>query len=271
MQVSTKRFSVLPIIFTCILSVCLLMLASCTSSTDQDFEPTPPPYESPYDFSGLTSVNDRFAYTEDGVIRSKTGIDVSEYQGTIDWNAVAGDGIGFAFIRLGNRGATEGALSVDSQFEVNMQGAGDAGIPLGVYFFSQAITAQEAIEEAEFVLTNLGGRALTYPIVYDHEPVRGIENARANNLSRAQATENARAFCDRIAQAGYETMIYGNKSDIARLDRTALEGIDIWFAEYDAATPSGQFDFSIWQYTNNAIVAGISTRVDMNIEFITAP
>lgn len=248
------------------LALCACVLLSCSAPDDQTA--SEPAYVSPYDWTGLTKENGRFSYAENGQDRSLTGIDVSEHQGVIDWNAVAADGIDFAFIRIGNRGATEGGIYLDEQYEANMRGATDAGVPVGVYFFSQAVTAEEAEEEADFVLAMLGDTELAYPIVYDHEPVSGVEG-RTDNLSREQMTENARAFCTGISAAGYEPMIYGNKRDIARLDRSQLEGIDIWFAEYGASTPSGQFDFTIWQYANDGTVAGISTPVDLNLLFIS--
>ncbi len=255
----------LRILFTAALALALLALAACSSSGEQ--APSKPAYVSPYDWSGLAKEDGRYTYAEGGEVCSFTGIDVSEHQGAIDWNAVASDGIDFAFIRIGNRGATEGAVYLDERYVENMTGAREAGIPVGVYFFSQAITAEEALEEADFVLAMLGDAELAYPIVYDHEPVAGIEG-RADGLSREQMTENALAFCTRIAEAGYEPMVYGNKRDIARFDLSQLEGIDVWFAEYGAATPSGQFDFSIWQYANDGTVAGVSTAVDLNILFI---
>lgn len=249
----------------CALAFALLALPGCSGPEVE--QPEEPAYVSPYDWSGLAKENSRFTYSEGGKIRSLAGIDVSEHQGSIDWNAVASDGIDFAFVRIGNRGATEGSIYLDKHYEENMAGAAKAGIPLGVYFFSQAITPEEAEEEADFVLSALGGAELSFPVVYDHEPVSGIEG-RADKLSRAERTENAVAFCERISAAGYEPMIYGNKRDIAWLDMSRLEGIDVWFAEYGVETPSGQFDFTIWQYASDGTVAGIATPVDMNILFI---
>ena len=247
------------------LACALLALCGCASSeSGTDPESV---YVSPYDFSGLVYEDGRFAYFEGSEPRSRTGIDVSVHQGTIDWNAVASDDVDFAFVRIGNRGATEGIIYLDEQYEANMRGAADAGIPTGVYFFSQAVSVEEAEEEAEFVLAMLGATELAYPVVYDHEPVSGIEG-RADGLSRAQMTENASAFCAKISAAGYEPMLYGNKSDIAKYDLDELDGIDVWFAEYGAPVPSGQFDFTIWQYTNAGTVAGIDASVDLNIQFL---
>ncbi len=260
-HVSRRLLCALALACTC----ALLTLCGCFSP--ESVTNAKPAYVSPYDFSGLTYENGRFAYAEDGEMRSRTGIDVSVHQGAIDWNAVAADGVDFAIIRIGNRGATEGIVYLDERYEANMQGAATAGIPVGVYFFSQAVSVEEAEEEADFVLAMLGGAELAYPVVYDHEPVAGIEG-RADNLSRTQMTENARAFCSRISDAGYEPMLYGNKSDIAKYDLDELAGIDVWFAEYGAPVPSGQFDFSIWQYSNAGTVAGIETSVDLNLQFL---
>ncbi|MCI8469525.1 MAG: glycoside hydrolase [Eggerthellaceae bacterium] len=205
-------------------------------------------------------------YTVDGQVVSKTGVDVSEHQGEIDWAAVADDGVDFAFVRLGRRGAAEGEVVEDAYFNTNYVEARDAGLDVGVYFFSQSITEEEAVQEAEFVLSRLAGRPLDYPVVYDHEPVEGVEG-RSDNLSIEQMTINAKAFCDRIAEAGYPAMIYGNATDLARYSLRDLSSYGIWFAEYGSTIPSRLGRFSIWQYTNQGQVDGISRTVDLNIRF----
>jgi len=224
-------------------------------------------YQSPYDWSRLIYTEGRYSYWKEGDLASRTGIDVSDHQGFIDWQAVADDRIDFVIVRLGNRGYTEGGLYLDDHFERNLEGARAAGLFVGVYFFSQAINEQEALEEADFVLNALHGRNLDYPVIYDFEPVND-SRGRANNLSPSQLTRNARVFCDRIEAEGYTAMIYGNKGDIGRLYLKALKEFDIWFAEYGVSRPSGQFDFIIWQYTSSASVNGVPTRVDMNIHFL---
>ncbi len=229
----------------------------------------PAAYVSPYDWTGLERNGDRLAYYEDGVLRSDLGVDVSSHQGAIDWPAVAADGVDFAIVRAGNRGYTEGALYADERFAENVDGAKAAGLATGVYFFSQAVTPDEAREEADFVLGLLAGRPLDLPVAFDHEPVS--DNAgRANHLTGPELAACARAFCERIEQAGYETLVYGNKRDIARFGGDDLDGRPVWFAEYDVAVPTGQFDFVMWQYTSAGTVAGISTRVDLNIRFAAA-
>lgn len=205
-------------------------------------------------------------YAVDGQVSSLAGIDVSEHQGRIDWQAVADDGIDFAIIRVGRRGAAEGEVREDERFAENMDGARRAGLDVGTYFFSQAVNEEEAVEEADFVLSRLRGHELAYPVVYDHEPVEGVDG-RADDLSVEQMTANAKAFCDRIAQAGYAAMVYGNANDLARYSLKELSGYGIWFAEYGSTIPSRLGRFSIWQYTNEGQVAGISGAVDLNIRF----
>lgn len=239
---------------------CLGSFFSCREST---------PYVSPYNWANLVNENERMTYFKNNHLASLTGIDVSDHQETIDWNAVSQDGIDFALIRLGNRGYTEGFLYLDKQFVANLQGAKQAGIKVGVYFFSQAVNEDEAREEAEFVVANLQGVQLDYPVAYDCEIVNDSQG-RANNISREQRTKNAVLFCGIIQEKGFSAMIYGNKKDIALYDLKPLEQFDIWFAEYEAATPTGQFDFTIWQYSNNGSVEGIRTAVDMNIHFLEA-
>lgn len=226
----------------------------------------PAAYTSPYDWEGLERTGDRLAYYENGELRSDLGVDVSSHQGAIDWPAVAADGVDFAIVRAGNRGYTEGALYADERFSENVDGAEAAGLATGVYFFSQAVTPDEAREEADFVLGLLAGRPLDLPVAFDHEPVSD-ETGRANHLAGTELAACARAFCERIEQAGYDTLVYGNKRDIARFGGDVPDGRPVWFAEYDVAVPTGQFDFVMWQYTSTGTVAGISTRVDLNIRF----
>lgn len=242
----------------------LCLLPGCGQSTAASTSA----YVSPYDWTGLEAKGDRLSYSENGEIRSDLGVDVSSHQGAIDWQAVASDGIDFAIIRLGNRGYTEGSLYVDERFAQNIDGAAAAGLKTGVYFFSQAVSEDEAREEAALVLEQLAGRALDLPIAYDHEPVSDPAG-RANHMTGAELAACARAFCERIEAAGYDTVVYGNKQDVARFGGDSLGDRPVWLAEYDAPQPTAQFDFVMWQYTNGGVVAGISTSVDLNIRFLT--
>ena len=199
-----------------------------------------------------------------GGAQTLTGIDVSEHQGAIDWSRVAGDGVDFAMIRLGYRGSTQGSLYLDEYFEKNMAGAAAAGVPVGVYFFSQAIDPREAAEEARYVLDHLQGYEVSFPVVFDWEIVGG-ESARTYSVSRRTLCECTRAFCDAVKEAGYKPMIYftrylGYRKYILR----SLTDYGFWYAEYDAR-PRFAFDFDMWQYSETGRVSGIDGNVDMNI------
>ena len=193
---------------------------------------------------------------------------MSTFQGNIDWNAVRADGIDFAIIRLGFRGyGAEGSMNLDAKFEQNIKGATEAGIKVGVYFFSQAITEEEAREEAAFVLEHLNGRPLQYPVVFDWEAI-GSSEARTNGLSADMLGKCANAFCSTIQAAGYQTMIYMNPYvAYIKYDMRDVMNYDVWFARYEDL-PKFHYDFKMWQYTEKGSVAGISGKVDRNISFI---
>lgn len=223
-------------------------------------------YVSPYNFDNLKNEQGRFSYYEDGNLVSQTAVDVSDLQGKIDWERVSEDGIDFAMIRLGRRGYTEGNIYLDNYYYENVSGVQSEGMPFGVYFFSQAITEDEAIEEANFVIKHLSGSGISYPVVFDHEPVESADG-RANNLSKNELTHITKAFCQKIEDAGYTPMIYGNAFDMERLNLNDLKGIDVWYAEYESSQPTGQFDFAMWQYSSTANVSGINTQADLSILF----
>ncbi len=192
------------------------------------------------------------------------GIDVSEHNGEIDWDAVAEDGIEYVIIRLGYRGSTRGDIYLDEKFEENLAGAQEAGLDVGVYFFSQAISTAEAIEEAEFVLDTLRGEDLEYPVYFDWEYM-GQADARTNGISRETLTACADAFCERIEQDDYVpgVYLYGDLAYMSyQLD--ALTDYTWWFAGY-YTNPDFYYDFEMWQYSSSGSVAGISTKVDMNV------
>lgn len=186
---------------------------------------------------------------------------------TYNWDAVAKDGISFAFVRVGNRGLTTGKLSQDDYFEYNAKAADQAGLKVGAYFFSQATTEEEAREEADFVIERLQGRNITYPVAYDHERLADT-SGRADDLSPEQMTKNAAAFCARIQEAGYTPMIYGSMKDLLRYNLPDLAHYNIWLAQYNVNAPTFNQYFSIWQYSNTGSVSGIDGNVDLNIQFL---
>jgi len=209
--------------------------------------------------------NGRMSYT--GGARTLTGIDVSEHQEDIDWKKVKADGIDFAMIRMGYRGSTSGGLYTDEFFEKNIAAANRAGLPVGVYFYSQAITVEEAREEAAFLLDKLKGHTVTFPVVFDWEIVGG-SSARTYAVTRQTLCEITRAFCDEVKAAGYDPMIYftqylGYRKYILR----NLTDYGFWYAEY-AEQPRFAFDFDMWQYSETGAVNGIDGDVDLNLYFV---
>lgn len=211
--------------------------------------------------------NGEFQYSEDGQVISHKGIDVSKHQGEINWQQVAEDGVEFAFIRVAYRGyGEEGKLNVDERFEENIEGALAAGIKVGVYIYSQAITEEELREEAEFVLEKIAPYKIECPVVYDVEKVFGADG-RMNSLSVEERTKMAVLFCQLIENAGYKPMLYHNMEMAAlMINLDELESYDKWFAYYsdDFYYP---YDFSIWQYTEKGNVKGVKGEVDLNISF----
>lgn len=196
------------------------------------------------------------------------GIDVSEHQLEIDWNAVALTGLDFAMIRVGYRGYTYGDIYEDEYFRANIQGAVENGVKVGLYFFSQATTEKEAREEARFVLEAIGDYKIDYPIVYDWEYMSG-DNSRTADMGYEQVTACARAFCQEIQEAGYCPMIYFSQSAaLLHFDLQSLEEFDFWLADYSDA-PWFVYDYQMWQYTATGQLDGITTQVDKNYCFKT--
>ena len=203
------------------------------------------------------------------------GIDVSKHNGSIDWEQVKKSGIQFAIIRAGNRGYGEaGNMVEDPYFVQNMNGAIANGIKVGVYYFSQAITVEEAIQEAEATLRMIQDNGfagkLSLPIVIDTEAAGG----RADSMTKEQRTTVVKAFCERIKQAGYTPMVYANKSWLKNnLIMSELEQYEVWVAHYvktdDPINNPTDYDgrFEIWQYTSEGSVPGISGNVDIDISY----
>ena len=207
-----------------------------------------------------------YQYMDGEQVISHKGIDVSHFQGNINWSAVAEDGVEFAMIRVANRGYGTGKLVLDERFKSNIEGAMAAGIHVGVYVFSQAITEAEILEEANLVLEKLAPYDVSCPIVIDVEKVSD-NSARMNQLSVEERTQLTLLFCRTIEEAGYKPMIYHNlEMGALMLDVAALEEYDKWFAYYndDMYYP---YDYKIWQYSDKGRVNGIGADVDMNICF----
>jgi len=209
----------------------------------------------------------KYIFTSDGILTTSTaimGIDVSKWNGSIDWTAVKNSGVSYVIIRCGYRGSTEGALIKDSKFETNIQGAINAGLKVGVYFFTQALDKNEALEEASMVLDCVKKYKITYPIFLDVEPSGG----RADGLDVATRTEVCKTFCETIQKYGYTAGIYANKNWLTeKINTSELGAYKIWLAQYASApTYTGRYD--IWQYKSTGKVSGISGDVDLNLSYL---
>ena len=219
-----------------------------------------------YNWDNLTWSNGFPSY-EDDTYTSEIGIDVSSHQKSIDWSAVKNSGVKFAIIQVGYRGYETGALMDDAYFEENIQGAIENGIDVGVYFFSQAVSAEEARAEADFVLERVKKYKLQLPIVFDLEEVSNATD-RVENTTSEERTQAAVTFMNHIKNAGYQAMVYSSSQLFETVfDINYLHDYDFWVADY-SSVPNFSYHFSIWQYTDAGTVDGISTNVDMNIMFV---
>ncbi len=201
---------------------------------------------------------------DDPTVHIKNGIDVSRFQGQINWSKVKAAGIDFAIVRAGLRGTTEGKLLVDDYFEDNVVGATENGIDVGVYFYSQAVNEEEAKEEVQMILDTIEPYDITYPVVIDIESAES-DTARTAKLTTDDYELVAKVFCDTVKKAGYTPMIYGNvKSFTLLMDAIDVDDYGIWIAYY--GTPLYYpYHFDIWQYTSTGSVDGIDGNVDLNI------
>lgn len=198
------------------------------------------------------------------------GIDVSEHQKTINWTKVKADGVDFAIIRVAGRGyGSSGRLYDDKYYKQNLQGALDAGIKVGVYIFSQAVTVAEAEEEADYILKRIAGYNITLPVVFDFEFGSGY---RVNALKykttacKTAITNMCIAFSDKVKAAGYTPMVYANTSTFNGYmypQQIISAGYDLWLAQYNSFAELTK-KYVCWQYTSSGSVSGISGRVDCN-------
>ncbi len=196
------------------------------------------------------------------------GVDVSVYQGEIDWVKLKEEGVYFAFIRAGYRGYETGVLNTDKNFHKNIRGALDAGIKVGVYFFSQALNAQEAYEEAMYVLDLIKDYEITFPVVFDWETINS-STARTNKIEKEDLCRAANVFCSVVEGAGYIPMVYCNQSvSLLYYELSRIDAFDFWYAEYKDI-PTFYYDFDIWQYGATGTFEGVpNAQVDVNISFV---
>lgn len=209
----------------------------------------------------------KYTFASDGSLVTSSGmfgIDVSKWNGNIDWNSVKSSGASYAIIRCGYRGSTTGALITDPKFAANIAGANAAGLKVGVYFFTQAVNEKEAVEEASMVLDLVKKYAISYPIFLDVESSGG----RADGIDKATRTAVCKAFCATIQDSGYTAGIYANKTWLnEKMDVGALGSYKIWLAQY-AAAPTYNGRYNLWQYSSKGSVPGIAGNVDLNLSYL---
>lgn len=220
-----------------------------------------------YDYTKLVCHSNFMKYYVDGKQVSYVGTDISKYQDYVDFVKLKKAGIDFVMLRVGSRGYGTGQLTVDDYFLDNIKRASDAGLEIGLYFFSQAITTDEAVEEANLILSNIGDYNITYPIAIDMELVVN-DTSRVENLTREERTNITKKFLETIKNAGYLPMIYGNKEWLVKkIDLSKLTNYDIWLSQ-PGDIPDYPYQFTMWQYSTTTNVDGIAGYANMNISFI---
>lgn len=251
----------LPALGVVLLLVTILLLGRLGTSTSPGTEPTlPTPEANPYQPADFAYDG---AYLTCTTADTKLGIDVSEHQPIIDWEAVKAAGVEYVMIRAGYRGYTEGQIFRDSCFESHLAGARAAGLDVGVYFFSQAVTPEEAAEEARFLLSVLGGQKLEIGVAFDWEFVSG--DARTAQMDGRTLTDCAITFCEAVAKKGYDPIVYFNQDQAENMYLLEeLTDYSFWLAMY---TDQMTFPYKVdlWQYTEDGAVPGIEGNVDVNL------
>ena len=272
----------------------LALLVSCLTACKKEPQAPSEPMETPDPYAGMVEVSDgsggmmwvkeapdltpfaldtaAFSVT-DGVAAYSgedctlmRGIDVSDHQGEIDWQAVAASGVEFAVIRCGWRGYSGGSLNEDARFRENIEGAKQAGIKVGVYFFSQAVNLVEAAEEAVYTVSLLEGYSLDLPVFFDWELI-GTEPARTDDVSGEAVTDAALEFCRLLESAGYEAGVYAYLNlAYFTYDLNRLKNVTVWMGD-PGTWPEFYYEHSYWQYSVTGAVPGIEGDVDLDVMY----
>lgn len=222
-----------------------------------------------YDYTGLVYEEPYMRYYAEGKKISKQGIKIDDSNGVIDFSEVAESNIDYCMIRVGKRGYATGEITMDENYPLYMNQAKEAGLLVGVSFYSQAVNEAEAVEEANLVLQALGQSGIKpdYPVVFDMELVAN-DTSRTEALTKNQLTAIAKAFCNTISQNGYTAAIYGNKYWLLRkLDLTQLSAYDIWLSQ-EGDIPDYPYEFAMWEYKHNVKINGITGEVALSISFV---
>jgi GH25 family lysozyme M1 (1,4-beta-N-acetylmuramidase) len=223
-----------------------------------------------YDFTKLEEKSGLRRYMENGKKVSYVGADVSKHTGEVNFTGLKAAGVDYVMIRLGSRGYSTGKITLDENFQQNIEGAIEAGLDVGVYFYSQAISQDEAVEEANFVIQNLEPyRAnIKYPVAFDMELVSN-DTSRVAGLSRDDKTTVTVSFLEAVKAAGYIPMLYGDKEWLIKeVDMTKLQSYDVWLSQEDDL-PDYPYLYTMWQYATDGVVNGISGNADLNLCFVS--
>lgn len=222
-----------------------------------------------YDFTRLEEKNGLKKYVDGGKTLSYLGADLSKYNGDVNFASMKAAGVDYVMIRVGSRGYNTGKITLDEKFNDYIKAASEAGLQIGVYFASQAISQEEASQEADFVLQNLAPyqASITYPVAFDMEFAANDE-ARIDGLRTADRTVIATTFLDKIKNAGYIPMVYGNKEWLIKeVDMTGLQQYDVWLSQEEEA-PDYPYQFTMWQYTTDGVLNGVPGDVGLDISFV---
>lgn len=220
-----------------------------------------------YDFTNLVSQSNIMKYYENGKKISFVGADISKYQENVDFETLKNEGVDYVMIRVGARGYSTGQITLDDNFDDNMVRAKEAGLDVGVYFYSQAISEAEAVEEANFVLEHIAGYEIDYPVAFFMEKISN-DKARIDGLSKSDKTMAARAFLNTVKDAGYMPMVYGTKEWLIKeVDLSKLTEYDIWLSQNEDI-PDYPYRFTMWQYTSTGEIGGIEGYANLSVNFI---
>lgn len=220
-----------------------------------------------YQNTGLVYLAPIMKYYENSERISYAGVEIGKEQGFVDFNDIRKAGVSFVMIRLGYRGYESGKLVLDDYFINNMKGAKDAGLQIGVYFYSQAKTIEEAEEEAEFVIEYLKDYEVSYPIVFQMGEMED-EKSRTDDLTKSERTKIITTFLNKIKEKGYIPMIYANKQWLLKMcELQLLIDFDIWL-DQEGDVPDYPYKFSIWKYSGKENIKGISGNAKMLISFL---
>lgn len=274
-KASTKRqpaFAAVILLVAVLLGLSLIFLLQDHSALEEPIPSPSPSISIPPTLPPSTLALECFGwengyktYTNDQT-SAQLGIDVSSHQGWIDWGAVADSDVDYVILRAGYRGYGSGSVHQDEYFEYNLSTAASTDLSIGIYFFSQAMSEEEAAAEAYTVLSLIEGYDIDYPIFFDWEPVSD-QDARTASISATEVTACAKRFCQIIEEAGYRAGVYFNLSMADHYYHLyELKDYEFWLAEYQEV-PSYPYQFSMWQYTASGTVPGIETQVDINLSF----